>query len=159
MVSVVINTREDLDAIEGTPEHDAFMNMLKGTIYRLEKDDDAKTWKAVKDDSIVKKYGFTAKDFPDAVAPELPEYVPPPPTTVQMVSMRQARLALLNAGLLTVVTDSLQALPGDSGEAARIEWKYAQDVSRTSALVEFMASSLNLTEEQVDNLFTEASKL
>ena len=159
MVSVVINTREDLDVLDGTPEHDAFMKTLEGSLYRLEKDDEAKVWKAVKDESVVKRFGFTAKNFPDAVAPELPEYVAPPPEGPQTVSMRQARLALLNAGLLTVVTDAIAAMPGTEGEAARIEWGYAQNVERYAPLVKSMASALPLTEEQIDNLFVEAAKL
>jgi hypothetical protein len=30
----VINTRDDLDAIQGTPEHDEFMAKLKGSMTR-----------------------------------------------------------------------------------------------------------------------------
>ena len=41
-----INTREDLDAIAGTPEHVAFMALLAGTLWRLEKDDTAQAWVA-----------------------------------------------------------------------------------------------------------------
>lgn len=159
MVSVVINTREDLDALEGTPEHDNFMKTLEGTIYRLEKDDEAKTWKVITDATIIKQFGFLLKDFPDATPPELPEYIAPPPKGVQTVSMRQARLALLNANLLTVVTEAIAAMPGTEGEAARIEWEYAQDVARYSPLVKSIASELPLTEEQIDNLFVEAAKL
>jgi len=32
----IINSREDLDAIQGTPEHEQFMQALKGSMTRLE---------------------------------------------------------------------------------------------------------------------------
>lgn len=83
MASAVINTRKDLDAIAGTPQHEAFMAMLAGTLWRLEKDDIAKTWKAVDDEAIVGRFGFTRADFPKAVAPELPAYSPPEDTAAR----------------------------------------------------------------------------
>lgn len=159
MVSVVINTREDLDALEGTPEHGAFMKTLEGTLYRLEKDDEAKIWKYVKDESVVKRFGFTAKNFPDAVEPELPEYVAHQPEVPQTVSMRQARLALLNEGLLTVVTDAIAAMPGTEGEAARVEWESASTLERGWPLVSALADTLGLTDAQLDVLFTQAAAL
>ena len=159
MVSVVINTREDLDALEGTPEHDAFMKMLKGTLYRLEKDDEAKVWKSVKDESVVKRFGFTAKNFPDAVAPELPEYVAPPQEGPQTVSMRQARLALLNAGLLTVVTDAIAAMPEPQKTAASIEWEYSNALQRSNPFVTQLGAALGLDDAAIDALFVEAAKL
>lgn len=71
----LINTRSDLDAITGTPEHEAFMNMLKGSIYRLEKDDQAKQWTLHIDTSTIKNYGFTLLDFPGLEEPAIPQYV------------------------------------------------------------------------------------
>lgn len=71
-----INTREDLDAIAGTPEHVAFMALLAGTLWRLEKDDTAQAWVAIEDNSTIERFNFTRADFPDAQPPALPEYVP-----------------------------------------------------------------------------------
>lgn len=158
----VINSREDLDAIEGSPLHAEFMGMLKGSIYRIEKDDVNKTWVAVKDSTLIKQFGFVLKDFPDAKAPDLPEWIPPPSKIPQVVSMRQARLALLNAGLLPLVTEAIGILEdtqGDAGKAASIEWEYAQEVRRDSALVTNIAKAISLTEDQLDSLFTEAAAL
>lgn len=47
MASTVINTREDLDAISGTIEHDVFMATLRGTLWRLEKDGKAEQFRIV----------------------------------------------------------------------------------------------------------------
>lgn len=80
-----------------------------------------------------------------------------PPSTVPVtVSMRQARLALLGAGLLAGVNSAIAAMPGAGGEAARIEWEYAQEVRRDSALVASLATSLGLTAAQLDALFEAA---
>lgn len=73
--------------------------------------------------------------------------------------MRQARLALLGAGLLTSVNDAVAAMTGTAGDAARIEWEYAMDVVRTSPLVTNLSTALGLTSEQLDGLFTAASAL
>lgn len=78
-MQTIINTRADLDAIEGMPEHAAFMGMLAGSLWRLEKDDEAGQWLAVPDDSTIARFGFVRADFPNALPPDMPEYVPPVP--------------------------------------------------------------------------------
>lgn len=159
MASTDINTREDLDAITGTPEHDAFMATLRGTLWRLEKDDAVGVWRAVEDNTTITRFGFTRADFPGAVAPELPAYVPPPSDVPQAASMRQARLALLGAGLLSQVNTAIASMPGAEGEAARIEWEYAQEVRRDSPLVAGLSEILGFTDEALDNLYRTASGL
>lgn len=73
----------------------------------------------------------------------------------QSVTNRQAKLALHAAGLLTSVTTAINA----AGEAAKIEWEYAQTVDRDSGLVPQMAAALGMTEEQIDALFIAAGAL
>jgi adenosyl cobinamide kinase/adenosyl cobinamide phosphate guanylyltransferase len=80
-------------------------------------------------------------------------------TVPKQVTMRQARLALLQDGLLTQVNDLIAAMEGTEGEAARIEWEYAQEVRRDSELVIALASMLELTEQQVCDLFLLANTL
>lgn len=70
----MINTRDDLDALVGTAAHTEFMTMLEGTLWRLERDDTAKTWRAVEDNSTIERFGFTRNDFPDAIYPTIPYY-------------------------------------------------------------------------------------
>jgi len=159
MVSTVINTREDLDAITGTPEHDAFMATLRGTLWRLEKNDAAGVWHAVKDNTTIDLFGFTRADFHGAVAPELPAYVQPPSDVPQAVSMRQARLALLGANLLSQVNAAIASIPGAEGEAARIEWEYAQEVRRDSALTQSLVPALGINDAGLDAFFTAAAAL
>lgn len=154
-----INTREDLDAIAGTPEHVAFMALLAGTLWRLEKDDTAQAWVAIEDNSTIERFNFTRADFPDAQPPALPEYVPAVVAVPEVVTMRQARLALLGAGLLAQVNTAVANMPGAEGDAARIEWEYAQEVRRDSPLVAALSAAFGWTGARLDDLFTEGAKL
>ena len=81
---------------------------------------------------------------------------PPIPATV---TMRQARLAMLDAGILTSVSDALAAMTGITGEAARIEWEYAAELKRDHPLVASLSAALGLTSAQLDGLFTAAAGL
>ena len=81
---------------------------------------------------------------------------PAPPTPIpQSVTMRQARLALLGAGLLSTVQTAIAG----AGPAAAIEWDYATEVQRSAGLVPAMATALGLTDAQIDALFVTASTL
>ena len=70
------------------------------------------------------------------------------------ITMRQARLQLLEVGLLDDV-EALVALDRKS----QIEWEYASEVYKQSPLIESVKGALNLTDTQIDNMFVEASKL
>jgi hypothetical protein len=76
-----------------------------------------------------------------------------------VVSMRQARLALLGAGVLAQIDAAIAAMPGVEGEAARIEWEYATEVRRDSQLVAGMAAALALDDATLDTLFATAAGL
>jgi len=96
--------------------------------------------------------------FARAVAGEfgpIAEYVAPTPAIPQVVSMRQARLALLEAGLLTQVSAAIQS----AGEVAVIEWEYARELRRAHPLTQQLSDALGITEQQLDDLFTLASTL
>lgn len=86
-------------------------------------------------------------------------YVPPPPMIPQVVTMRQARLALLGAGLLSGVDAAIAGLTEPTKSAALIEWEYAAVVQRGSGLVPAMATALGMTEAQIDALFIAAAAL
>lgn len=82
------------------------------------------------------------------------------PTVPQQVTMRQARLALLGAGLLDDVGAAIAAIPDPvQRKAAQIEWEYAAIVERNSPLIQQLAPALGMTEAQMDELFATAAGL
>lgn len=72
----------------------------------------------------------------------------------QMLTPRQARLALLNAGLL----DEVETLLAND-RAMQIWWEYSLDIQRNHEHVVAIGSALELTETQLDELFIEGAKL
>ena len=84
---------------------------------------------------------------------------PTPPYVPASVTMRQARLALLGAGLLASVDAAIDGLPSPQKEAARIEWEYATEVQRVSGLVPMMGAALGLDDAALDALFVAAVAL
>jgi hypothetical protein len=84
---------------------------------------------------------------------------PQPAAIPQVVTMRQARLALLGAGLLAQVEAAINALPSPQKEAARIEWEYSQEVHRDREFVSVLGAAMGLNDEQLDALFTTAAGL
>ena len=81
---------------------------------------------------------------------------PPKPSIAvpSTITMRQARLQLLEVGLLDDV-EALVALDRKS----QIEWEYANEVYRQSSLIELVKEAMSLTDEQIDDMFLSASKL
>ena len=74
----IINTREDLDAIQGTSEHAEFMSFLRGSMTRkqdvavrpdgygqpgYEGPEIPPVWADVEDLSTIERFGFTKADF------------------------------------------------------------------------------------------------
>ncbi len=84
---------------------------------------------------------------------------PAPGPVPSSVTMRQARIALLGAGLLASVDAAIDSLPSPQKEAARIEWEYATEVQRSSGLVPMMGAALGFDDAALDDLFIEAAAL
>jgi hypothetical protein len=76
-----------------------------------------------------------------------------------VVTMRQGRLALLQAGLLDSAEAVIAAMAGAEGTAARIEWEYATELKRDHPLVVSLGAALGQTPEQIDALFDLARTL
>jgi len=74
-------------------------------------------------------------------------------------TMRQARLALLQQGLLSSVDAAIAGLPDGQREAAVIEWEYGSEVERLSPLVVGLMPALGMSEEEIDDLFVLAGTL
>lgn len=75
------------------------------------------------------------------------------------VSMRQARLALFQQGLLGHVQATIDALPEPNKTVTQISWDYATVVNRDDELVAALSAQLGLTSEALDALFTLAATL
>ncbi len=73
---------------------------------------------------------------------------------VKTITLRQARLYLLSIELL----DDLENIINQN-RAYQIEWEYANQIERESQLVKILGQTLNLDDEQIDNMFMEASKI
>jgi hypothetical protein len=86
----------------------------------------------------------------NTIAPALP--IEPLPVT--SVSRAQAQLALYNAGLL----DDLEALIASHPyRPVRIWYESANTWERSNPYVNLLGPELNLTDEQIDDLFLQAS--
>lgn len=83
--------------------------------------------------------------------PADPIIVPAP----SVVTMRQARLALLASGLLSSVNSAVAS----ADEATQIVWEFSSEVQRSNALISTLATALGLTDAQLDDLFTLAATL
>jgi len=83
----------------------------------------------------------------------------PSPGVPQSVTMRQARLALHAAGLLTSVDAAIAAMDEPDKTAASITWEFAQTVDRGFGMAPQLAAALGMTETQIDDLFIAAAKL
>lgn len=76
-------------------------------------------------------------------------------TVPEAVSMRQARLALLQVGKYDMAIEAVNTLD----TAAKIEWEFSTTVRRDSPLVSAMSDKLGLTSLDTDNLFNLAATL
>lgn len=88
--------------------------------------------------------------FPALVWDVVPSYI----------TMRQARLILLQEGLLNQVETAINNIQDETQKAAaKIEWEYAQTVRIDSPLVKQIAGSFGLTTQQIETMFKNGSKL
>ena len=83
---------------------------------------------------------------------------PKPPVIPQEITMRQARLVLLQEGLLSQVDAAIEAMSEPERTAAKIEWEYSATLKRDHQLVVSLTAALGLTAAQVDALFVAAAK-
>lgn len=94
-----------------------------------------------------------------ALAPKPPGSSLPPPTP-KIVTMRQARLALFDAGLLDAVEPMIAAIADEDHRLrAQIEWASANDVERDNPFTAFLAAALGLSDAELDQLFRTAAYL
>jgi hypothetical protein len=84
---------------------------------------------------------------------------PPAPGQVvpTSVKMRAAKLALIDAGLLSTVDAAIAAMTGVEGEKARVEWTQSETLRRDHPLLAQLGPALGLTDAQIDGLFMAAA--
>ena len=76
-----------------------------------------------------------------------------------VVTMRQARLALSQAGKLTMVNDAIAVMDEPDKTTVSIEWEYGSTVERVSPWIDAMATALGMTGVEMDDLFELAATL
>lgn len=83
---------------------------------------------------------------------EIDQRLPQPPDTC---TPRQLRIALIQTGISPSIIDA--QIDGISDpvqkEISRAEWEYALEIKKEHPLVAMIATSLNLTEQQVTDIF------
>lgn len=80
---------------------------------------------------------------------------PSVPAAPASITRRQAKLALLAAGLLNQAEDAL----ADEGPAAQIEWADALTFDRGNPLIAAIGGAIGLDEAGIDDLFRAAAAL
>ena len=73
---------------------------------------------------------------------------------VSTISRAQAKLALLELGLLSTVNDFIAS---SGNEELKIEWDERLEFKRDNIVLVSLAEQLNITEEDLDNMFLLAS--
>jgi hypothetical protein len=89
---------------------------------------------------------------------EINDRLPQPPDSC---TPRQLRIALILTGIMPSIIDSqINAITDPTQkEIAYAEWEYALEIKKEHPLVNMMATNLNLTEQQVNDIFTLAVTL
>lgn len=84
-----------------------------------------------------------------------PIYAAPAPVPA-MVTNFQARAALIAAGLFDQADAAVKA---STNPLALPAWEYSSTISRSSPLLDALASGLGLTDAQIDDLFRQAAAI
>ena len=94
---------------------------------------------------------------------ELPAYIQyvdmPVLTVPDEVQLWRIRTILKLMQLETSIEQTLETLPEPSKTAANYIWNYGTTVERTSQTVLLLQSALQITDEQVDDLFIQAEAI
>lgn len=113
-------------------------------------------------ETLADRYRCDGCDYQFSVigAATIEDYVAPPPEPVvpvvpTSVTMRQACLALENAGIL----DDVEALVATLPRPYQIEWQRASMVERTNQLVEVVRQQQGMAVQQIDDMFIQAATL
>lgn len=83
------------------------------------------------------------------------------PVVPEVVTMAQARKSIIKSGISIATVNSAVAAIEDPQEMelAQTDWEYSTTVRRDSDLIASLAPALNLTEDQIDQMFILADTL
>lgn len=91
-------------------------------------------------------------DGEEFVTPVVPDPVP------ESVTRRQAKVALLQAGLLDDVEAGIEAIADPTTKRiAKLDWSEAQEFRRDWPLLNQLAAGMGITDGQLDELFRAAA--
>jgi hypothetical protein len=76
-----------------------------------------------------------------------------------IVSMRQAKLALMQAGRLGAVEAAINSLPETQRTEALINWTSATLIERNHPMVALIATAAGMSESDIDSLFSAAASI
>lgn len=71
----------------------------------------------------------------------------------QMVTMKQARLALFQEGYLNQIQPVIDGLSDPIKTEALIQWEYSTTVERDNQFCTLLGTEIGLTDTQIDDLF------
>lgn len=166
----IINSRADLDALKGTPAYGEALRGIHGATIMWVNDapDGAPPqWRMASDSATLTRLGLTSDELLAECAaagvtpttPEMPAALPadllPPPAPL-VVSRFQARVALLQAGLLEAVEAAVAA---SADPLVRLAWSDAVEFRSDSPTIAAIAAGLELTAAQIDALFAAAAQI
>lgn len=121
----------------------------------------------VRDDAVLRDDGVFVLATPDSTDPDAlgyqewlqagnsPSKPIPTPQPITEVSAAQARIALLNVGLLAPAETKAKA----AGGATAIWWEYATTWHRSNQYVNTLGASMGLSDAAIDLLFKQAAEI
>ena len=147
----IINNRSDIESLS-FEDRTQFMNLLAGSVWKLQRDDENQRWILIEDLSTITKYGISMGELSDIPKPDIPEWkpLPDPRESIQCTAL-QGLLALDQSGLAS----AYQTWADDSSRtfAEKAFITRAQTWRRMDPILLSAAVALGLTEQQLDELF------
>ena len=79
--------------------------------------------------------------------------------TPSEVALWKLRFVLSQMSLEDSITDAMNQLPEPQRTAANYIWNYGNSIDRHSSTIQFIQTSLGLTEAQVNNIYIQANSI
>lgn len=97
---------------------------------------------------------FTPEELAEMQSAESDKIIP------HSITPRQFRLALIQRGIsLQQIEQVIDSLPEPDQTLSRVSWEYATSFDRTDALLNQMAPAIELTQQDLDEIFINGQTL